>query len=249
MAQEKYGVLKMMQGSRELESIPLREQTVVLGRERSDIVLDDSEVSSAHCQIQKISEAYHIFDLHSTNGTFVNGQRIVKSRLAEGDRIRVGKSEFLFAFAVESETNFDLDLRILEPARYDLPEGLAAVAIDKLLTQERFAYLKEARISVEVSYGDGARETLEARGEMVVGRASTFGNFMKDDELSRKHARLFVDDDASIWVEDLGSTNGVVVNGVKLSRPTKILAQDVVKIGKCKLKAKLVAGYESVSQT
>ncbi len=242
MTKQKNAVLKVMQGAREVERIPVDEPLLVLGRERSHVVLDDPETSSAHCQIQMIGSDFHLFDLHSTNGTFVNGQRIVKSRLAAGDRIRVGKTEFVFDLSMEGQDALDMDARTLEPARYALPAESDALALDEVFSSERREYVRAMRIKVDATYGDGTSEAFEVEREFVVGRASIAGKFSKDDELSRKHARFFLDDDASLWVEDLGSTNGVYVGLLRVSKPIKIGGHDVIKIGKSTLKLSAVGG-------
>ena len=57
----------------------------------NDISLDDDTVSRAHCRIYVDGDQYMIEDLGSTNGTFVNEQRLAApAMLAPGDRIRVG---------------------------------------------------------------------------------------------------------------------------------------------------------------
>jgi pSer/pThr/pTyr-binding forkhead associated (FHA) protein len=239
---KKHGILKVMQKDSEIERIPLSSPLVVLGRERSNIVMEDPETSSSHCQIQMIGSDYHLFDLHSTNGTFVNGQRIVKSRLAAGDRIRVGKTEFVFDLVSDEKSEADLDGRVLSPARYDLPEKPDSAALDELFSVERREYVQAMRMKIEVTYGDGASETFEVEREFVVGRASTQGRFSKDDELSRRHARFFLDDDAALWVEDLGSTNGILVGSLRVTKPLKIAMNDVVKVGKSKMKLQAVEG-------
>src|SRR5262245_6490064 len=56
---------------------------------------DDPELSRHHARIQRISDgSLAIVDLGSTNGTYINGQRIsAPAALAHGDTIRVGQSE------------------------------------------------------------------------------------------------------------------------------------------------------------
>jgi pSer/pThr/pTyr-binding forkhead associated (FHA) protein len=238
----KRAILKVMMRDKVLEVIPLHGKLVVLGREKSDIVLDDTEVSASHCQVQQVGDDWQLFDLHSTNGTFVNGQRIVKNRLVEGDRIRVGKCEFVFGFEEQSESSISFVGRELDPARYPVPENDFAKEIDDLLSAERSEYLHALRIVAEVSYHDGIKETLDIDGEVQIGRLSKQGRFARDEELSRKHARIFVDDDAVLWVEDLGSTNGVIVNSSKISRPTKVQADDVIRAGRTRIKVKIQPG-------
>jgi pSer/pThr/pTyr-binding forkhead associated (FHA) protein len=69
----------------------------VLGRDNSaDIVLDDPGISRRHSEIRVTNDGPHLVasirDLNSTNGTFVNSERISSHRLADGDRITVGRS-------------------------------------------------------------------------------------------------------------------------------------------------------------
>jgi pSer/pThr/pTyr-binding forkhead associated (FHA) protein len=242
MSELKRAILKVVLQEKVVETIPLHAKTVVIGREKSDIVLNDSEVSSAHSQIEQVGDGWHLFDLHSTNGTFVNGQRIVKSRLTQGDRIRIGTCEFIFDLEECAESSISFLGRELDPARYAAPMGGSEQEIDELLSAERAACLRSMRLIAEVSYHDGSREIIETEGEIVIGRSSTLGRFSNDDELSRRHARIFLDDDASVWIEDLGSTNGVVVNSGKISKPIKLNPDDVVRAGRTRLKVQIRVG-------
>jgi pSer/pThr/pTyr-binding forkhead associated (FHA) protein len=66
-----------------------------LGRAvRADFILDAALVSRVHCRVTA-SEAgeLEVEDLKSTNGTFVNGQRVKRSPLTTGDRVRIGRVE------------------------------------------------------------------------------------------------------------------------------------------------------------
>jgi pSer/pThr/pTyr-binding forkhead associated (FHA) protein len=56
-----------------------------------------------------------------------------------------------------------------------------------------------------------------------------------DDFASAKHARIEPRRDG-VWVEDIGSTNGTFLNGIKLTRPRKLTAGDVVRVGETELR-------------
>lgn len=58
------------------------------------------------------------------------------------------------------------------------------------------------------------------RGVVVIGRAESARIVLNDPLVSREHARLIVQPDGQVLVEDLNSTNGVLVNGVRLTRPS-----------------------------
>jgi Nif-specific regulatory protein len=75
-----------------LSSLELR-----IGRDFSnDLRLEDPTVSSQHCQIQRDADAFILVDLDSTNGSFVNGTAVSRTRLAHGDEIVVGATRFCF---------------------------------------------------------------------------------------------------------------------------------------------------------
>lgn len=62
-----------------------------LGRATSaDLKLLDGKISREHCMVEAVKDQYVIIDLESANGTIVNGDRIKKTLLKEGDLIRLG---------------------------------------------------------------------------------------------------------------------------------------------------------------
>jgi serine phosphatase RsbU (regulator of sigma subunit) len=84
-------ILQLFKGSGPSEDIPLELERAVLGRHpECDIVLDAPSVSRQHAQILREGTTYYIEDLHSRNGTFVNGQAIQnRQQLQDGDRLKI----------------------------------------------------------------------------------------------------------------------------------------------------------------
>ena len=76
----------------------LTDGSLSLGRDvANQIMIGDRAVSRNHCTITQVSpDVYEISDLESHNGTFVNGLQISRTPIRDGDRIRVGTSEFVF---------------------------------------------------------------------------------------------------------------------------------------------------------
>jgi len=68
------------------------QESVLIGRLNTDLVVRDTDVSRRHC-IVEVFDASQVYlrDLNSTNGTFVNGRRISSVRLRNGDQIRLGR--------------------------------------------------------------------------------------------------------------------------------------------------------------
>jgi pSer/pThr/pTyr-binding forkhead associated (FHA) protein len=61
---------------------------------RADFIVNATLVSRLHCQLTAGAASLEVVDLDSTNGTFVNGRRVTRSPLGEGDVLGVGRLEF-----------------------------------------------------------------------------------------------------------------------------------------------------------
>jgi hypothetical protein len=71
--------------------IDLIEAGITIGREADNIIcIEDSNLSKYHAVLVKSGPTYKLFDVHSTNGTFVNGQRVTYAELKDGDSVRIG---------------------------------------------------------------------------------------------------------------------------------------------------------------
>jgi pSer/pThr/pTyr-binding forkhead associated (FHA) protein len=82
----------------------LDESVVSIGRlESNNIKLNDPFVSRHHCLIRTEGDEYLIEDLHSANGTYVNGKRVNSGSLKEGFLIGIGGSLFLFRLPRDSD--------------------------------------------------------------------------------------------------------------------------------------------------
>src|SRR5229473_5802162 len=71
---------------------------MTIGRSREcDIFLEDLAVSRLHATIRQLPDGgYEIEDNHSASGTFINGMRITRYRLLEGDALQIGSSRLIF---------------------------------------------------------------------------------------------------------------------------------------------------------
>src|SRR5215218_8645140 len=75
----------------------VKQRRVVIGRSRDcDIQLSDSNVSRRHAELRQEGTSYWIVDLGSTNGMEVNGKRVKRAKLRDGDTITIGSTEVTF---------------------------------------------------------------------------------------------------------------------------------------------------------
>lgn len=86
--------LRFISGKYQGGEFPLRmDREITIGRASElDMVLIEDMVSRRHAKIQTLEGQVVITDIGSTNGTFVNGEKIKRARLKEGDRILIGTS-------------------------------------------------------------------------------------------------------------------------------------------------------------
>ena len=80
--------------------------------------------------------------------------------------------------------------------------------------------------------GDGVKgKTWDLTEELLLGRGERCNVMLEDAYASQVHARIFSRDE-TVFVEDMGSTNGTYLNRQKLTSPTELQRGDRVKIGK-----------------
>ncbi len=101
--------------------------------------------------------------------------------------------------------------------------------------------MSSPRFRLVVKTGAAAGQTFElALDEVIIGRSTQSHITIVEPELSRQHARFIRQGDGYI-LEDLGSTNGTFVNGVRLTAPRMLQPGDEIRLG-----PKTVMVYEPV---
>ena len=82
---------------------------------------------------------------------------------------------------------------------------------------------------------EGDELTLDS-APLLLGRGSTNDvNLARDEYASTNHARVEPRRDG-VWLEDVGSTNGTYLNGIKLSRAKRLTPGDIVRVGETELR-------------
>ena len=95
-------VLVMFRSDGERRSFSVTRDVTVIGRrEDCDLRIPLSEVSRKHCRLVRDGDTLKLEDLGSSNGTFLNGQRVQEALLSPGDTIQVGP--VVFALQIDGE--------------------------------------------------------------------------------------------------------------------------------------------------
>ena len=112
--------LQILSGVLEGKVVELMEDRITVGRAADNAIrLEDGTVSHHHAVLLLEGSEYKLRDLNSTNGTRVNGMRIVEAKLRSGDQIRFGSVELRF----ESD---------VKPASQPLPPMQAGVDLNQV---------------------------------------------------------------------------------------------------------------------
>lgn len=81
------GLIRIQINTNEFKDYTLQKGTTTIGRRSdNDIVLNDPSVSNQHARLNH-EDNYFLTDLRSSNGTFINGKKILHSKLSDGDVI------------------------------------------------------------------------------------------------------------------------------------------------------------------
>lgn len=78
---------------------PFSKPRMVLGRADADIVIDDPEISRKHCAVEVYADHALLVDLGSTNGTFVDDNRVETHKLEHLSEFRVGAATLMFTIS------------------------------------------------------------------------------------------------------------------------------------------------------
>ena len=177
-------------------------------------------LSGLHARLVRIDDRWHVEDLGSTNGTRVDGEKLVAHQpraIAPGAQITLGQITFAFDGPVAAVVG---------------AEGTATIA--RRLVSDLFAASPEmAMPTVAIVAGVPAKAALRLESidrRYLVGRGETCDLQLVSDEISREHAEV-----VRLWdgvvVKDLGSKNGVRVNDALITERRRLHDGDRVQIG------------------
>ena len=117
--------LHFLKGSLANKRVRLKTGSHTMGRgSENDLIVDDPGLSRVHLRLLVQGESVHVYDLGSTNGTYVAGKRVQQAALQSGDMIQVG-NQLLLRFSLESIDPFELENPLPDGAAIDSLSGVA----------------------------------------------------------------------------------------------------------------------------
>lgn len=221
----------------------------VMGRDPDEcrIVIEDPLVSRRHARCLLTPEGgITIENLSQTNPIKINDEDLTGQHLLEeGDQIRMGSSAFRFysqAPQIEELIPEEAGSIAAEPPaagvkRHDTffqGEKAPAITEEELFSKFGIDLDTGNRWMVKIISGPnaGAEYSLQPGRAYVVGNdASGCEIILLDASVSRKHARLTIGEDQKVFLEDLQSKNGTLLNGEKVQKKTPLEANQLISLG------------------
>lgn len=206
--------------------VPINKDELTMGRSSDcDIVLDERYVSRKHARICREQGAYWVEDLKSSIGISINGRRIPKEQLQNGDEIKLGAIRIIFAAPAAAPLEE-------ETTKMDVTMAVPTVDDEATMTIESHPVYK-----LVISHADGEITEHEISPDgVVLGRSNASDVQLKDPMVSRRHAKVFTEAD-TVFVEDLGSNNGTFVDQkrIKTEQKVELNEKQLITIGDIKL--------------
>ncbi|WP_328870384.1 FHA domain-containing protein [Streptomyces sp. NBC_00287] len=224
-------------------------RTYTLGRDpQGDIVLDDARVSWRHATISWSGRSWAIEDHGSTNGTFVQGQRIHQMEIGPGSSVHLGNAT---DGPRVSLTGAAAGVSVPEAQPQQQPyaaQGAGWAQAQQQAPQAGWQQPQQAAPNIPQQqgpgvgagappvYGDRSPTTFH---QFAIGRVMRIGRALENElvvsdlQVSRNHAEFHSTPDGRMEIRDLGSHNGTYVNGQPIAKGGSQLLgpADIVGVG------------------
>lgn len=211
--------------------VKLDRSRVLVGRSQLDVVLPDASVSRRHARVEKFGEQYHITDLGSANGTWIDDKRLppqAPAPLKPEQNIRLGNYWMRYELKrdlppelrpVVSTAGARLEVTdpnetapMLKPLPMELPAYSPPPLPPDMRTRDRLIFLSE----------DHPMQIIKFEGDILyVGRDSELDVVLEGKRVSRRHAMIERRNNR-LYVTDLNSTNGTWVGDTLLVPDTEV---------------------------
>ncbi|PSM41975.1 ABC transporter ATP-binding protein [Streptomyces dioscori] len=224
-----------------------------LGRDpQGDIVLEDARVSWRHATISWGGRSWVIEDHGSTNGTFVQGQRIHQMEIGPGSAVHLGNATDgpRLSLTGAAATKPQAQPQQQPYAAQGAPAAGWAQQQTPQAPEQSWQQSQQGQQGGHIPqqqgsggaagappvYGDRSPTTFH---QMMLGRVMRIGRALENElvvsdlQVSRHHAEFHATPDGRAEIRDLGSHNGTFVNGMPIAKGGSALlgANDIVGVG------------------
>jgi pSer/pThr/pTyr-binding forkhead associated (FHA) protein len=203
---------------------------ITIGRRSgNDIHLDDLGVSKEHAVIQTVGNDHIFEDLGSTNGSTINGSRVTRSILQNGDVIEVGAHQIKYAnIKANPEMDFDRTLMI-----HTVDQGIGAVSQSAGREAGSHASVSTARSSLREGFPLGEVRGIKGR---FAGQKIELERPLKTFGMAGEQVAVIVRRPSGYFITHVEGSKSARVNGQAIgSEPQALHDGDVIEVGQEKI--------------
>lgn len=225
-------VIQYRQLGESWNEIALGDGDIIVGRGQDcDLRIDYEGISRHHLKLSKSGEAVWVTDLGSTNGTKIDGVRIqanMQVPLRIGQLVEIGNAKLQVQ---EAQQPMSIPVQATPHVVSPPQTRVEPVQMPRASSPPPKTNFSGYNLRYQLRNGPWMEFPLP-KGEVIIGRYIEADLYLDDDAVSRRHARITISDE-TVFLQDLGSTNGTLVDGQPLSprRQTIIQPGQVITIG------------------
>jgi FHA domain len=206
---------------------------ILIGRDAGNqMVIDHPSVSGRHAKVRQSGKSLYLTDLGSTNGTFVNDDKVVDCQLAHQDWIRIGKHVIIVD--LYETLSLDATVQMLRIGSSGVAEADGTMMLDMDLAKGRsawasldyFSFLDGSRPDFELSHKSVTIGKNKDADIVITGFWSWFAG-QPTATINRQQGDYFLDHVAGFLKPKL--------NGMAIFGPTRLKHHDIVSVGPIKM--------------
>ena len=206
---------------------------LIIGRDAGcNVVIDHPSVSGRHARIKKDDNGLYLTDLGSTNGTFVNDDKVVDCQLAHQDWIHVGKH--ILMVDLYETLSIDATAQMLMAGSTGAADADGTLMLDMQDGPEQSTwahldyldFLSEDQPDFELSHKPVSIGKNRDADIVVTGFWSLFAG---------QPAATISKQDGEYYLDYVSGLIKPKINGMKIIEPTRINHHDIIRVGSVKL--------------
>lgn len=214
-----------------VEEYPITKDLIKIGREAdNDIVIDNVAISRHHSKIERTGGAYSISDLNSTNGTFVNEQRIKqKVKIQDEDIIIVGKHTIVLESEGKAEAPPNMDFG----GTMILDTKQQKELLNKQLKSTASPF-EEKQAKLVVFQSGNKKEYKLTKETTIIGKSPS-SDVVLDGLLMPQMVATIKREVNSFYITGYGGWIKVSVNGRMIGKNLKLYPNDTIEVRNVKI--------------
>jgi pSer/pThr/pTyr-binding forkhead associated (FHA) protein len=226
-----YISLEVIEGPDTGTTFTLSKTRTLIGRAAPDIRLNDPTVSGTHAAVEYVAGELVIADQNSSNGTFINGNKVDRSPLQNGDELKFANTKCMLHMVRDQYGIMSGPEAAVAEPEPEVPPVDTNATTDPRREIPNPELPTNIRILLHVVKGPmSGKKYLITKQSTLIGRGGDCDFQIYDETASRHHCQVQITAKGVAGIKDLASTNGTFLNN-KFVSSVKLNNNDVITVG------------------